>query len=313
VFAPVRTAAGPALFGRDLETGRQVWSAKEGYPGDPEYREFYRDLGFDAPFEDVQPFLHPDGARRALGFKYYRITGDVPLHAKEPYEPDRARDRATTHAGNFLFNRGHQGSHLRALLGRTPVVTAMYDAELFGHWWFEGPWFIEELFRQARRIAGLRFVHAREALEIQDSDSLQTVEPAPSSWGAEGYFSVWVNGQNAWIYRHVHRAEEEMVELAERFPAAEGITRRALDQAAREVLLAQSSDWPFIMSAGTVVSYAARRVREHLDRFWKIREWLERGQVEEERLSEWEQRMNIFPEMDWRVFREEGAPAEANT
>ena len=99
-----------------------------------------------------------------------------------------------------------------------------------------------------------------------------------------------------------------MVELADRFPTAEGTMRRALNQAAREMLLAQSSDWPFIVTAGTVVSYAVRRVREHLDRFWKIREWLERGEVDEERLSEWEQRMNIFPEMDWRVFREEGVP-----
>jgi 1,4-alpha-glucan branching enzyme len=309
VFAPVRTPAGPALFGRDLETGRQVWSAKEGYPGDPQYREFYRDLGFDAPFEDVQPFLHPDGARRALGFKYHRITGDVPLHAKEPYDPDRALERAKTHAGNFLFNRGLQGSHLRGLLDRTPVVTAMYDAELFGHWWFEGPWFIEEVFRQGQAIAGLRFVTAREALA--SADPLQTVEPATSSWGAEGYFAVWLNGQNAWIYRHLHRAEEEMVALADRFAVAEGPLRRTLDQAARELLLAQASDWPFIVTAGTVVTYALRRVREHLDRFWRMKEWLDRDAIDEEKLADWEQRTNIFPEMDWRVFREAGVPDEA--
>src|SRR5690606_11944281 len=112
-----------------------VWSATEGYPGDYDYRDFYRDIGWDLDYEYVRPWLKGD-ARSHTGIKYYRITG--PTDAKEPYDPDAAREKAAIHAGNFMFNRQRQVEHLRAHMDRPPIVVAPYDAELFGHWWFEG-------------------------------------------------------------------------------------------------------------------------------------------------------------------------------
>ncbi|MBL8896647.1 MAG: DUF1957 domain-containing protein [Planctomycetes bacterium] len=300
-YAPVRTPAGPAAFARDIETGRQVWSADSGYPGDPDYREFYRDIGFDAPIEDLRGFLHADEARRSLGFKYHRVTGKVPLFQKELYDPEVAKGRARQHAEHFVHNRHHQCKHLLGLLGRVPVVTSMYDAELFGHWWFEGPWFLEQVFRRAHE--GLDGIVTRHAAEILDEDrDLQTLHVNPSSWGAEGSSQVWLNGQNAWIYRHVHHAEREMVELAKAHPEARGILRRSLNQAARELLLAQSSDWAFILTTGSVVPYAIRRIREHLHRFRNLRDQIRSGRFLEARLSDWEGRDNVFPEMDYRIY-----------
>jgi 1,4-alpha-glucan branching enzyme len=128
------------------------------------------------------------------------------------------------------------------------------------------------------------------------------VTPSFSSWGEKGYGDYWCNGSNAWVYRHLHRMAERMVELAHRFPNADGIRRRALDQAAREVMLAQASDWAFIMKTGTTVPYATKRTVDHVTRFNRIYEQLIAGNVDARVLAEVERRDNLFPEMDYRVY-----------
>ncbi|MCS7185015.1 MAG: DUF1957 domain-containing protein, partial [bacterium] len=152
VYAPIYTKEGVAVFGRDMETAHQVWSADYGYPGDPDYREFYRDAGYDLDYDYVRPYLHSDGVRRNIGVKYYRITGKVPLNKKEPYNPQWAINKAYIHAGNFLFNREQQIMHLSGIFDRHPIVVSPYDCELFGHWWFEGPWFLNFLFRKIHEL-----------------------------------------------------------------------------------------------------------------------------------------------------------------
>ncbi|HBL48738.1 MAG TPA: DUF1957 domain-containing protein, partial [Firmicutes bacterium] len=119
-----------------MESSKQVWSASEGYPGDPVYREFYRDIGYDLEYDYIRPFLHDDGIRVNTGIKYYRITGAT--SNKEPYVPWTALEKAAVHAGNFMFNREQQVGYLAEFLDRKPIVVSPYDAELFGHWWFEG-------------------------------------------------------------------------------------------------------------------------------------------------------------------------------
>jgi 1,4-alpha-glucan branching enzyme len=301
VFRPVYCAGGVAAFGRDLESSRQVWSRQQGYPGDSDYREFYRDVGHDGEQHYVGPYL-PAGIRTNLGLKYYRITGDVQLHEKQYYDPARAAERAAEHAGNFLFNRGAQIRHLRGWLGTEPVVVSPYDAELFGHWWYEGPAFLEHLFRKMHH-------DQEEIAPITPSEFLglfpthQTQRPNASTWGDKGYFEVWLNGTNDWIYRHLHKAEERMVELARRYPHAEGLTARALRQAARELLLAQSSDWAFIMTTGTMSAYAERRTREHVHRFTRLYEMVRSGGVDEGWLADVESKDTIFQEIDYRVYR----------
>lgn len=299
VFAPVRTPAGPAAFGRDMESSRQVWSAEEGYPGDAAYREFHRDLGHDAEYEYVRPLL-PGGVRTSIGLKYHRVTGPVGLEAKEPYDPAAAEARARAHAAHFVGAREEQARRLAAALGRPPVVVAPYDAELFGHWWFEGPIFLEEVLRLAARSEAISLATPSEVLDR--SPPAQMIAPSFSSWGNRGYAEVWLNPSNDWIWPAVHRAGEEMSDLVERFPSAAGLEARALAQAAREVLLAQASDWPFMLSAGATAAYARRRVDEHLDRFRRLREMLVEGRVDEAALGRIEACDNIFPEIDPRDF-----------
>lgn len=300
-YAPVFTPSGVAAFARDIESSRQVWSSAEGYPGDPAYREFYRDLGYDAPYTLIRPYLHPDGVRRNTGMKYHRVTGDVELKDKAPYDPDSAREMAAVHAGNFVFNRLQQARHLAGLLGRPPVLLAPYDAELFGHWWFEGPMFLEYLIRKiACDQNELRLATQSEFL--RENPTLQIVTPSASSWGDKGYNDVWLNGSNDWIYPHLHAAEERMVALAARHARADRLTERALNQAARELMLAQSSDWAFILTAGTSPNYAQKRTRDHLARFRELCDFVETRSIDTTRLEALELQDPIFQEMDYRVF-----------
>ena len=305
VHAPVRCPNGVAVFARDLETSQQVWSSVIGYPGDPAYREFYRDIGWDAPLEYIQPHLHADGARRHLGLKYYRISGrDVEQSEKLPYDPSVARQRSAEHAAHFVSERITQAHRLRETNGgRPPLVIAPYDAELFGHWWYEGVQFVDFLFRQLHW-------NQDEIAAISPGDFLdsgmpiQTQQPLQSSWGADGYFKVWLNENNSWMYPHQQAAEMRMTALADRYPAPpDALMHRALNQMARELLLAQSSDWAFQIYQGTTVEYATRRFRTHVRRFTALADEVDSDDINEERLAEIESRDNIFAELDYRTYR----------
>jgi len=305
VYAAIYTPSGVAAFARDPESSMQVWSAEHGYPGDPVYREFYRDIGWDLDYEYVRPYLQATGDRKNTGIKYFRITGNVPLGDKQPYHPAAARARAAEHAGNFLFNRTKQIEYLRGAFGDggpPPIVISPYDAELFGHWWYEGPAFLDFLIRKA--------AYDQDVLKLQspvdylsEYPEQQLSQPPLSSWGQGGYSSVWLDESNDWIYRYLHKAEGRMIELAKLHQDASGVTRRALNQAARELLLAQSSDWAFIIKTGTMVDYAVRRTREHLLRFTKLYDQLKAGGIDEMWLASVESRDNLFPEIDYRVYR----------
>ncbi len=305
VYAPLCCPAGPAAFGRDEESAKQVWSSIEGYPGDFDYREFYRDIGYDLDLDYLRPYIHKDGIRADTGFKYYRITGLS--DAKEPYVRAWALNKARVHAGNFLFNRQRQVEWHRSRMDRKPVVVAPYDAELFGHWWFEGPEWLDLVLRKgAVDCEVIKLATLSEYLDEYPVN--QAAMPCASSWGFQGFSDVWLNGSNDWIYRHLHAAADRMEELASRFPGARGVKRRALNQAARELLLAQASDWAFIMTRNTAVRYAETRLREHLCGFNRLYEMLKRGVVEEQWLSAREARNNVFPNFDYNVYRLDSPP-----
>ena len=301
VYAPLYCPTGVAAFGRDTESSEQVWSAKYGYPGDPHYRDFYRDIGFDLPTDYIGPHIHPEGHRMATGFKYHAITHDK-LHDKWVYDPDIARGKAGLHASHFRGNMEKQAQRLRAGMDRPPIIVSPYDAELYGHWWYEGPIFLGDLFRQLHHDqTEIEAITPTDYLDRHPTNQVAT--PCPSSWGLKGYNQQWLNETNAWTWRHVHVAGERMIELARRFNGgASPLTDRALKQAARELMLAQSSDWPFIMSTGTTVPYATRRFNEHIIRFNRLYDDLKRGRVDEPYLTSIEAQDNIFPNVDYRIF-----------
>jgi 1,4-alpha-glucan branching enzyme len=301
IYAPVLCPqSGVAALARDTESSKQVWSAIEGYPGDYHYRDFYRDVGFDLDYEYLRPHLHDSGIRSHLGIKYYKITGRT--EHKQPYHPQAALDKAAEHAGNFMFNREKQVEWLSgAMEGRPALIVAPYDAELFGHWWFEGPDWINFLLRKLHfDQQTVKTITIPEYLDRHRK--IQKSQPTLSSWGWKGYCEVWLEGSNDWIYRHLHEDADRMVKLAQRYTEPTARERRALNQAARELLLAQSSDWAFIMKTGTMVDYARERTRTHVLNFNSLYEQIRGGDIDDPWLSEIERRHNLFPELDYRVY-----------
>ncbi len=287
-FRPVRSEGGVAFFARDPESAREVWSRDEGYSGHPDYREFHRDLGYDADEEYIRSRIFPGGGRRHTGIKYHRITGRVPLGEKLIYDPEAASSRAREHAKDFVRKRLEQAGRLSGAMKESPVIACLYDAELFGHWWFEGVEFLTEVLRLLAQQDGLALTTPSSMLDA--SGQLQTCEPAASSWGYRGYFETWVNASNDWVLPVVHAAEDSVA----RIPAADS---RIRVQALRELLLLQASDWPFIISCDTHVEYAVRRIREHSEKLEHLAAMVGRNDLDRPGLAEMEARDPIFPEL----------------
>ncbi|MEA3385384.1 MAG: 1,4-alpha-glucan branching protein domain-containing protein [Thermodesulfobacteriota bacterium] len=299
VYAPIYCPSGVAAFGRDPESSKQVWSSREGYPGDYDYREFYRDIAYDLDLDYIKPYIHRDGIRVDTGFKYFRVTGKN--NHKEVYIPKRAARKAELHAENFMFNREKQIEYLSSVMNRKPIIVTPYDAELFGHWWFEGPAWLNYLLRKIdSEQKTFRLITLSEYLEEYPVNQAST--PSISSWGDKGFHETWLNGTNDRIYRHLHQGAQLMERLATNHPRADGLTMRALNQAARELLLAQASDWAFMINSGAMAEYGTQRTKTHLLRLSRLTKEIEDRKIDEGRLSIIESQDNIFPQIDYRSY-----------
>ncbi|MBT8398088.1 MAG: DUF1957 domain-containing protein [Gemmatimonadetes bacterium] len=233
---------GLAAFVREPEASMQVWSRQLGYPGDGSYLEFHK-------------------IRWPSGLKYWGVTGpEVDLGDKAPYQPADARYRASDHATHFAGLLGH--IQRKARVGPSGVAMAPFDTELFGHWWFEGVDFLRELFNRLPFREGVVAVTASEHLESFPAEA--AIRPLEGSWGANGDFSMWLNEGTRWTWERLWPLEDRFWEAAKRALDSEE-TKPILAQAARQLLLAQSSDWQFMISTGAVPDYAEKRFNVHCD------------------------------------------------
>lgn len=300
VAAPLACPNGVAAFGRDPESSRQVWSADEGYPGDSWYREFHDDIGFQRPPQELGPFILDDGSRTHTGIKYFRVTNQG--RYKQPYEPGKAKQRIAVHAEDFLLKRREAMQKLSTRMQRPPLLVAPYDAELFGHWWYEGPQWLEALIRKVHQQDELELITPFDYL--QRHPKLQCAQPSSSSWGELGHNAYWLNEQNDWLYPHLHRAARSMHSLAREHTQEKSgsLKYRALQQAGRSLLLAQASDWPFILKSGSSKTYAEQRVRDLLARFNYLAQSINDDEIDLQHLQTLEQMDAVFPNLDFRCF-----------
>ncbi|MBP5756106.1 MAG: DUF1957 domain-containing protein [Spirochaetales bacterium] len=298
-YSPIRCPNGLYCFIRDANLASLVWSPTEGYPADPLYRDFYRDIGFDLQWDYIKPYVHEPEVRSFTGFKYYAVTGDTA--DKVVYDMKKASERASSHAKNFIYHVQSRTKGLKALIDMDPVYTVSFDAELFGHWWYEGVQWIEDLVRLVAQTDDISLITPTDF--IKTKPIVQTMNPAPSSWGVGGYSAVWVdNTSNAWLYRHIFKALERMTELAERFPAQKSLKQRFLNQAARETLLLMASDWPFIIHNQTSAEYARKRVEGHIENLNLVYDNMCKNAVNTEWLVKAEKRDNLFKHLDYNIM-----------
>lgn len=278
--------SGLRVLARNPQTAVQVWSAEHGYPGDPVYREFHR----------KDP---------VSGLRHHRITGrGVDLSGKAPYQPEVALAQAAEHAQHFVALVGD-------LAREHPegVLCAAYDAELFGHWWYEGTRWLEAVFRELDRVQAVQPLTAQGAIRGEAS----RIALPEGSWGRGGSHQVWLNAATLDYWRLVYRAESQMIEAAERFAHDLDGPRRALRQLMRELLLLESSDWPFLIDSGQAAEYARSRYEGHAERFAELYGMLEAGRIDLGRVAALESLDGVFPEADVSLYRSRGkAPVEGN-
>ncbi|MFA9398556.1 MAG: 1,4-alpha-glucan branching protein domain-containing protein [Clostridiaceae bacterium] len=298
-FEPISSPNNILSFARDDASSGQIWSSVDGYPGDYNYREFYRDIGYELPMEYIAPFINASGIRIDTGIKYNKITGKT--EEKSIYNREKAIERVESHATHFAESRDFQVNNLLKEMDK-PIVVCAFDTELFGHWWFEGPDFIEMFLRKScEEWTSYNITTIKEY--IKKIDKVQISSANPSSWGEESNFSVWLNMDNQWIYREIHERQENMVEIANKNKAPRQPKKRALNQLARELMLLESSDWPFIIKNKTTVLYAENRIKDHIERFDKIYIDICKNKIDEKYLNTIEKQDNIFKEINYKIYR----------
>ena len=241
---PDRGAPVAALV-RDPESSQRVWSRYHGYPGDGGYLEFHK--------------IHWPG-----GLKFWRVTRtSVGPGAKRSYDANVARARSHGHAADYAALLVRLTGETQPLGGE--LVVAPFDTELFGHWWFEGVDWITDLYRALQRQATVSPATATAHLDRRTGGH-PTISLVEGSWGANGDFSMWLNPGTAWTWHRLWALEERFWSIAPRILSSTGEpAREILAQATRELLLAQSSDWQFIISTGAAADYAERRFVEHCE------------------------------------------------
>jgi 1,4-alpha-glucan branching enzyme len=274
--------SGVAVIGRNNETGQRVWSADWGYPGDFDYREFHRKDGVS-------------------GLQYWRVTGaKVDLGDKDFYHPDWAENKVRMHAHDYValverilqaqwdFGQGYG------------IIASNYDTELFGHWWFEG---IEWLKQVLRLLAASPRVELTTASEYVAGHPPQEVIHLPEgSWGVGGTHFTWDNNETHWMWAPIYDAEKQMERLANQYRDEydNELIRGVLNQAARELLLLESSDWPFLVTTGQARQYAVQRFSQHMERFLTLATGVERGFPDGSLAAQLWEKDRLFPDIDFR-------------
>ncbi|NLX36896.1 MAG: DUF1957 domain-containing protein [Chloroflexi bacterium] len=276
------------VIGRNNRTSMQVWSADMGYPGDAAYREFHRK-------DEVS------------GLQYWRVTGPrVDLGHKAYYDPDLALERVASHAAHFAELVAEEARRYADQTGEFGLVSSHYDTELFGHWWFEGIEWIKQVLRHLAADERVALTTATEF--VADHASGEVITLPEGSWGAGGTHWTWDNPDTHWMWEPIHMAERRMESIVARYPSPSDQERLVLAQLARELLLLQSSDWPFLVTTGQAKEYAIERFEAHAARFDELATGLEQGMTRAliERAHELWQVDNVFADMDhsWWAARQ---------
>ena len=287
-----------AVFSRDVRSSQSVWAADVGYPGDPQYLEFHK-------------------AQEGSRLRYWRISENkADMETKRFYEPAVADARIREHARYFVSEIKTLIAEQRAATGDAPIIASLYDTELFGHWWNEGPRWLKEVLRgMANEPEIERTTCSAYLRDIPESERRENLVSLPEgSWGEGGFHWVWLNPDTEWIWKRIYDAEQRMTRLTAKYghlPEA----ARPLQQAARELLLLESSDWPFVTTTKGAPDYAEARVKAHHGNFTLLAEMIERigaGEVLDSSpwrsLAEMEQRDNPFPNIGAFIPDRESTP-----
>ncbi len=274
-----------AVMGRNDRAGFQVWSAADGYPGDGLYREFHK--------KDDKS-----------GMNYWRITSPTTdLGDKMLYDPVLALNQVNSNSDHYTTLIYDLLKNYKAQKGKEGLIMVSFDTELYGHWWFEGVEFIKQVVRKLNNfVPDIERMTAGEYLEKHPP--VDTIQIPESSWGQGGHFYVWMNHLTEWMWPIINGCEKRIIDIVSKYEKIpeDKLLHRALNQLARENLLLQSSDWPFLITTWQAKDYATERFEEHVARFEKIADMIEENRIDDAELQKIEAIDNCFSVIDYRVY-----------
>jgi 1,4-alpha-glucan branching enzyme len=274
--------SGVAVVGRNNRTGLQVWSAEWGYPGDFDYREFHKKSG-------------------TSGLQYWRVTGArTDMAHKEYYDPEWALFKVEQHAEHFTHLVYDLLRDFHNKTGEYGLISSNYDTELFGHWWFEGVQWLERVLRFLATSPDIEMTQSTQY--IMQHPPTEVINLPEGSWGAGGNHFTWDNPDNHWMWEPIAEAELRMERNAMRYSEATPEQESVLNQAARELMLLESSDWTFLVTTGQAREYAIQRFNQHFERFVRLIESLEQGEPNVALAEEYYELDKIFPDVDYRWY-----------
>ena len=290
-----------AIFTRDPDTGVLVWSGEHGYPGDGNYLDFHK-------------------KRFPGGLRYWAVTSaKIDLADKVEYNQTPALNRIPENAAHFSSKVNDILTDYYKESGRAGILVSPYDAELFGHWWFEGPLFLKQVLTNISKNSDIETTFLSEHLARNKPSRVVSIPEG--SWGEGNHHHIWFNEQNLWTWKNIYESEAKMQKLAENWQnqkgKRDGELKQILEQMGRALLLMSGSDWQFLISTGAARDYAEIRITNHYADFKKLSELADKKMQghqltpeEKEFLSTCQTRDNLFPELNLNWFAKVDFPAE---
>jgi 1,4-alpha-glucan branching enzyme len=285
------TSKAAVVYGRHEDSALQVWSGEWGYPGDGRYLEFHK--------------KHYPG-----GHRYWKVTDSkADLADKMEYYPSDVEDALNSQSDHFVGILHNFSNEYYSNANKPGIITAPFDTELFGHWWFEGPRWLSKVIRKANNSSEIKAIKLSE--HLASNRPKKVISLPEGSWGQGGFHYIWLNEWTEWTWKHIYASENKMVDLADKYKnTADKTIERILNQMARELLLLESSDWQFLISTWSARDYAENRVVVHNEHIYKLEKILFSYEIngkindsEEKVLNSFENTDSVFPNIDFRYWR----------
>lgn len=269
------------VIARNSSISQRVWSRFSGYPGNAVYRDFHK-------------------SAHTSGMKYWKITDvSADFSEKHYYDPQVGMQQAYDDGRRFVVEIDNALKLYRQIADDTGMICIAFDTELFGHWWFEGIAFLQEVLTAIDKHPDLSLVAG--GAYVSENHNSESVTLTASSWGLGGGDWVWKNSENAWVHEKVEKAYQDFLTVARKLRVDDGL-KIVLNQMCRELLIAQSSDWLFLITTKQAGAYATERIETHLSRYNELLEAVKAGNDAVGLAKKYFELDNLFTDIDYRWF-----------
>ncbi|UCD02446.1 MAG: DUF1957 domain-containing protein [Promethearchaeota archaeon] len=280
--------SGLSVFGRNKKTSRQIWDAKIGYPGNEYYREFHK--------KDNESGLH-----------YWRITSkELGKDEKQLYDIAKAEEIVDSHANHFVTLVSEELRLFSKNFKTKGIIVSPYDFELYGHWWMEGILWSKKVFELIHNHKNIEMTTISDYIS-KFKDNFSVIKMGESSWGEGGHFQVWKNPEHGWIWPYINASVKEFENVLKDIPNPNDWENKIFKQIARELIIMEGSDWPFLLYTKQAKEYANQRFHHHHQRFnkliWAVKDSNEKNRISIRELEEIESIDSCFKDININYFR----------